>query len=52
MIALRDQANTLVDKNRGDENGVSGNNVRGNSVGAKKRPTTAVVAGAKNLRAL
>jgi len=52
MIALRDQANTLVDKNRGDENGFSGNNVRGNSVGAKKRPTTAVVAGAKNLRAL
>ncbi|CDW90711.1 UNKNOWN [Stylonychia lemnae] len=53
MIALRDQANNLVDKTRGEDavNGGVGN-IRGNSVGAKKRPTTAVVAGAKNLRAL
>ena len=43
MYAIRDEANKIAEKTYEE---------RVNSLGAKKRPTTAVVAGAKNLRAL
>lgn len=53
MIALRDQANNLIDRNRLEEIGARANGFKvDKDGGSKKRPTTAVVAGAKNLRAL
>eukprot|EP00347_Sterkiella_histriomuscorum_P018555 403345066 len=51
MNALRDQANNLVDRNRLEEIGARANG-QYVGTGSKKRPTTAVVAGAKNLRAM
>ena len=49
-----ESANKVVNNNQSQkqQDGTFMSNMRANSQGAKKRPTTAVVAGAKNLRTL
>lgn len=51
---IRDQASKVVEHNQHNKqfDSLTESHDRINSQGAKKRPTTAVVAGAKNLRTL